>query len=124
MRSLATIGSWAQLKSSSPPTTQEMTDEMRKAESEGERHKEKKKKTKDGTAKEKKKKDGTVKEKKKPATKRARKKRTALGQSGSLSRVRRPKLRGSLPPASKLVTFLQVQRSPRLWCQRSIPSSV
>jgi len=64
MRSLATMGSWAQLKGSSPPTAQEMADEMKKAESEGERHKEKKKK-KDGTAKEKKKKDGTVKEKKK-----------------------------------------------------------
>ena len=65
MRSLATMGSWAQLKGSSPPTAQEMAEEMSRAESEGDRHKEKKKKKKDGTVKEKTKKDGTVKEKKK-----------------------------------------------------------
>ncbi len=44
MCSLATMGSWAQLKSSSPPTAQEMVEDTRKAKSEGERHKEKKKK--------------------------------------------------------------------------------
>lgn len=66
MRSLARIGSWAQLKTSSHPTAQEIAEQMRKAESEGEKRKEKKeKKKKDGTVKEKKKKDGTVKEKKK-----------------------------------------------------------
>jgi len=42
-----------------------MAEEMRKAESEGERYKEEKKKKTDGTVKEKEKKDGTVKEKKK-----------------------------------------------------------
>jgi hypothetical protein len=65
MRSLATMGSWAQLKGCSPPTAQEMAEEMNKAGSEGERHKEKKKKKKDGIVKEKKKKDGTLEEKKK-----------------------------------------------------------
>ena len=70
MRSLAKIGGWAQVKGSSPPTAQEMAEEMRKAESEGEKQREKKKKDgtvkkKDGTVKEKTKKDGTVKEKKK-----------------------------------------------------------
>jgi len=73
MRSLATMGSWAQLKGSSPPTAQEMAEEMSRAESESERHKKKKKKDgtvkektkKDGTLKEKTKKDGTIKEKKK-----------------------------------------------------------
>lgn len=67
MRSLAKMSSWAQLKSSTPPTAQEMAEEMRKTESEGEKLKEKKakKKKKSGTVKEKKKKDGTVKKKKK-----------------------------------------------------------
>jgi hypothetical protein len=65
MRSLARMGSWAQLKSS-PPKAQEMAEEMRKAESEGEKRKKKeKKKKKDGTVKEKKKNDGMVEEKKK-----------------------------------------------------------
>jgi len=46
MRSLARMGSWAQLKGSSPPTAQEMAEEMKKAEGEGERRKEKKEKKK------------------------------------------------------------------------------
>jgi hypothetical protein len=58
MRSLVTMGSSAQLKGSSHPTAQEIAEDMRKAESEVERHKE-----------EKKKKDGTVKQKKKKKTK-------------------------------------------------------
>jgi len=33
MRSLARLGSWAQLKGSSPPTAQELAEEMKKAES-------------------------------------------------------------------------------------------
>lgn len=46
------MGSWAQLKCSSPPTAQEMAEEMKKAESEGEKCQEKeKKKTKgDGSS--------------------------------------------------------------------------
>jgi hypothetical protein len=58
------MGSWAQLKSSSPPTAQEMVEDTRKAKSEGERHKEKKKK------------EGTVKEKKKRRTRTALREKT------------------------------------------------
>lgn len=54
MRSLARMGSWAQMKGTSHPTAQEMAEEMAKAESEGEKRKERKKE-KDGTLKEKKK---------------------------------------------------------------------
>jgi hypothetical protein len=64
MWSLATIGR-TQTKGSAPPTAQEMTEEMKKAEREGESIRRRRKKKKDGTVKEKKKKEGTVKEKKK-----------------------------------------------------------
>ena len=93
MCSLATMGSWAQRKSSSPPTEQEMAEDMRKAESEGERHKEKKKK--DGTVKEKKKKDGTVKEKKKT---KEDKDGSAREDPISTSAIRLPRMRGVRPP--------------------------
>ncbi len=92
MCSLATMGSWAQRKSSSPPTEQEMAEDMRKAESEGERHKEKKK---DGTVKEKKKKDGTVKEKKKT---KEDKDGSAREDPISTSAIRLPRMRGVRPP--------------------------
>jgi serine/arginine repetitive matrix protein 2 len=64
MRSLARMGSWAQMKGTSHPTAQEMAEEMANAESEGEKRKEKKKEN-DGTLKEKKKsKKGEDEEKK------------------------------------------------------------
>jgi serine/arginine repetitive matrix protein 2 len=64
MRSLATIGSWAQLKGLVSSNSARNGGGNEEGESEGERLKEKKKK-KDGMVKEKKKKEGTVKKKKK-----------------------------------------------------------
>ncbi|KAF9527941.1 hypothetical protein CPB83DRAFT_855475 [Crepidotus variabilis] len=62
MRSLARMGSWAQLKNMPPPTAQEMAEEMARAESEGGKEKEKDKKSKAGSVKEKKKKEKKVDE--------------------------------------------------------------
>ena len=103
MRSLARMGSWAQMKGTSHPTAQELAEEMAKAESEGEKRKEKKKE-KDGTLKERKKsKKGEDDEKKSKKSKKEKGKSEEDG-SGTVKKKSMKKVGKDKAPTMRIST--------------------